>query len=199
LKCDILIHLPSGIAFTGRSEEDTFIGSIAYLLYPLEKLVSMPKEDAKKIVRSETKMVQLPIGDQFTYLPFVEKGRESLEATLGPDALILTWKGKKGPGTERIRYSDMTSALLVDIKPKEPSPRARAASIALGALAAGPIGAAAAATRTFPSYQLLRVKTTSRDYQMFVPQAADWVDRLREQGVNAGRTDGVLSENPEER
>jgi hypothetical protein len=48
LKCDILIHLPSGIAFTGRSEEDTFIGSIAYLLYPLEKLVSMGKPSTTK-------------------------------------------------------------------------------------------------------------------------------------------------------
>ena len=69
----------------------------------------------------------------------------------------------------------------------------------MGALAAGPIGAVAAAMRTFPSQQLLRVKTASRDYQMFIPQAADWVDRLREHGVNAERTDGFLSENPEER
>jgi predicted RNA-binding Zn-ribbon protein involved in translation (DUF1610 family) len=29
MKCDILIHLPSGVAFTGRSDEDKFIGSPA--------------------------------------------------------------------------------------------------------------------------------------------------------------------------
>lgn len=29
MKCDILVHLPSGIAFTGRIDEDKFIGSPA--------------------------------------------------------------------------------------------------------------------------------------------------------------------------
>jgi hypothetical protein len=71
---------------------------------------------------------------------------------LGPDALVLTWKGKKGTEVESIAYADMTSGLLVDIKPKDPSPRAKAASIALGALAAGPIGVVTVAMRTFPSY-----------------------------------------------
>lgn len=196
MKCDILIHLPSGIAFTGRSEEDTFIGSTAYLLQPhVLKLASRSKEGERR----KTSIVQLStMSSLFMYYPFIEKGRESLEATLGPDALILTWKVKKGTETERIRYSDMASALLVNITPEESSPSARATSIALGALAAGPIGAVVAATRTLPSYQLLRIETKGRDYAMFIPQAADWVDRFRKQGVNVGRTDGFLSENPEE-
>jgi hypothetical protein len=150
----------------------------------------LPQEEKEEVVKSETECVRLPVGDQFASLPLVERGRENLEATLGPDALILTWKGKKGFEVERISYSHMTDALLVDMKPEEVSPKGEAASIALGYLAAGVIGAVTAEMRTFPSYQLLRVKTKVRTYQMFVPQTSNWVERLREQGVNTGRTEG---------
>lgn len=151
----------------------------------------MSKEDQKRVVKS-TKSVFLPLGDAHSCpLPLVEKNRENLEATLGPEALILTWKGKKGTEVESIAYTDMTSALLVDMK-QELSPIARAAIIATGYMGAGMIGAAMAAMRTFPSYQLLRVKTKGRDYEMFVPQASDWVERLREHGVNTGNKESEI-------
>jgi len=62
MKCDVLVHLPSGIAYTGDPKEDKFIGSPAV---------------------------------------WMSQKKDGLEATLSPDALVMTWKEGKSYGHKR--------------------------------------------------------------------------------------------------
>jgi hypothetical protein len=135
MKCDILIHTPSGVAFTGDPAKDKFIGSIAMLLAP---------------------------------------SREG-EATLGPDTLILNWKEGNEARIEKIAYPTMTGIDLLERKLSEISTQGSVAGAVLGA------GVWGLAEMYLSHAKTLKISTQQKKYEVFVPEAEKWADRLQGQ------------------
>ena len=136
MKCDILIHAPSGVAYTGHPEEDKFIGVPGVLL-------------------NET--------------------RKEFASTLAPDALVLTWKDGKEYGTERVLYSTVTGLKIAERKQSE---IASVDSIAGGFLAGGLFSTIELA---LTNVKTLKIKTERKEYEIWVPQAAEWANRIHKQ------------------
>jgi len=143
MKCDILIHIPSGVAYTGVPEEDKFIGSPAVFLHQ-----------------------------------YMREG----EATLGPDALVLNWNEGKESKVEKIPYATVTN---LDVAQRKVSEVTSLDSVVSGILAGGWL-------MTLLEMHLTHVKTLrintwqknyEKNYEIFVPKAHEWVDKLRSVGL----------------
>ena len=140
MKCDILVHTPSGVAFTGDPAEDKFIGSIAVLL------LGAPSREC--------------------------------EATLGPEALILSWKKGKEVRIERISYPTVTGIDVLERKRSEISTDAEFVGNYLGG------GLLGLASMYLTHAKTLKISTRQKNYEMFVPEAEEWADRLRQKSVS---------------
>lgn len=138
MKCDILVHTPSGVAFTGDPSQDKFIGSIAMLLAP---------------------------------------AREG-EATLGPDALILNWKEGKEARIEKIAYSTVTGIDVLERKLSEISTQGSVGGAILGG------GIWGLAEMYLSHAKTLKISTQQKNYEMFVPEAEKWAERLRQNPIS---------------
>jgi len=136
MKCDILIHTPSGVAFAGDPAEDKFIGSIAVLL------LGAPSREC--------------------------------EATLGPDALILNWKNGKEARLEKIAYPTVTG---IDVLVRKRSEIARDDEFVGNYLGGGLLGVA---SMYLSHVKTLKISTQQKNYEMWVPEAEEWADRLRQ-------------------
>lgn len=138
MKCDILVHTPSGVAFAGDPADDKFIGSIAVLLLGA---------------------------------PSIE-----CEATLGPDALILNWKkgGGKEARIEKIAYSTVTGIDILERKRSDISTNAEFVGNYLGG------GLLGVASMYLSHVKTLKISTQQKNYEMWVPEAEEWADRLRQ-------------------
>ena len=187
LKCDVLVHVPSGIAYTGSPEEDKFIGSSpANLVYPREKLGAMPENERGELMKS-LRVVDIDGGHSplipISLLLLAER-RENLEMTLTPDSLILTWKRNKATEIERIPYASIRQVALGEVskygRATTTSDRVSiAAAVGAGAIAAGPLGAATIASGFDTCYQTVKFETATREYEILVAEASEWVARLR--------------------
>jgi hypothetical protein len=140
MKCDILIHTPSGIAYTGNPEEDKFIGLSGVLL---------------------------------------KEPRKDFAATLGPDALLMTWKDGKAFRMEKAPYRAITGLDTGERRQSEVASLGSAAGAALGAGLA--FGALSLLEQALTHVKTLKVKTEAKEYEIWVPDAAAWTAKLRQQ------------------
>jgi len=144
MKCDVLIHVPSGVPYTGNPEEDKFIGSPA-----------------------------------FPILFLAEHAGKDFEATLAPDALVLTWRAAKESKIERIPYSTMSQIEIGDRRQSEVSPD----GAAFGAVVAGvAFGFWSATERHLTRVKTLKMKAQQKDYEIWVPEAPKWAHKIRQAG-----------------
>jgi len=151
MKCDILIHTPSGVAFTGFPAEDKFIGSTAL------------------IVQGATD--------------------RPCEVTLGPDALILNWKKATGKDAriEKIPFSTVTGIDVLSRVRGEIFTQAEIDNALLGNLVMGGVllGSLLQAQEIyFAHVKTLKIITPQKTYEIFLPDADDWADRLRQKSVS---------------
>ena len=147
MKCDILIHTPSGIAYTGNPEKDKFIGVPGVLL-------NDPRLD--------------------------------FAATLGPAALLLTWKDGSTFRMEKVPCLAITGLDTGERKQSEVASLGSAAGAALGAGLA--FGVLSLVEQALTSVKTLKVKTEAKEYEMWVPEATKWADRLKAQQTGQVRT-----------
>ena len=137
MKCDILIHTPSGIEYTGSPEEDKFIGVPSVLL---------------------------------------NEARKNLAATLGSDALLLTWKDGKAVRMGKVPYRAITGLDTGERRQSEVASLESAAGAALGAGLA--FGALSLVEQALTHVKTLKVKTEAKEYEIWVSEAAKWVQRI---------------------
>ena len=140
MKCDILIHIPSGVAYTGDPEEDKFIG-----------------------------------------LPGVLFGepRNDFAATLGPDALLLTWKDGNESRMEKVPYQTIVGLDVGERRQSEIDSLESAVGAALGAGLA--FGALSAIEQAMTRVKTPKVKTEPKQYEIWVPDAVAWAERIKKQ------------------
>jgi len=141
MKCDILIHVPSGVSYTGNPEEDKFVGSPA-----------------------------------FPILFLAEHAGKDFEATLAPDALVLTWREGKEPKIERIPYSTISQVEIGERRQSEVS----SYDSLIGSVLAGGLWTAAESYLT--NVRTLKMKAQQKDYEIWVPEAPKWAHKIRQAG-----------------
>lgn len=138
MKCGVLIHVQSGVAYTGRAEEDKFIGCPVVLL---------------------------------------KENRKDLTATLAPDALLMTWREGKESRIEKVPYQAITGLDMGERTQSEVitwvsgEPLAASRWLAFGVLYL--------VDPAFTNVETLKIETAPREYELYVPQASDWAERLR--------------------
>ncbi len=93
---------------------------------------------------------------------------------MAPDALVLTWKDGKEYGAERVLYSTVTGPKIAERRQSE---IASVDSIAGGFLAGGLFFTIELA---LTNVKTLKIKTERREYEIWVPQAAEWANRIHE-------------------
>jgi ribosomal protein L40E len=137
MKCDLLVHLPSGVVFTGNPEEDKFIGCPGALL---------------------------------------KENRKDFALTLARDALLLTWSEGRESRMEKVPYRVMAALDVGQRKQSEVTSLESAVGAAMIGLA---FGALSVLEQTLTDVKTLKIKTSTKEYEVWVPEAAKWADRIR--------------------
>jgi len=151
MNCDVLVHIPTEIPYTGRAKEDEFIGCPGALL---------------------------------------KENRKDFAATLGPDALLMTWKDGKAFRMEKVPYRAITGLDTGERRQSEVASLGSAAGAALGAGLA--FGALSLVEQALTHVKTLKVKTAQKEYEIWIPQAPEWADRIRDQLVTNHPQRGAL-------
>jgi hypothetical protein len=97
---------------------------------------------------------------------------------LGPDALILNWKKGKEARIEKITYPTMTG---IDVLERKRSEIATHDEFVGNYLGGGILGLA---SMYLSHVKTLKISTQQKNYEMWVPEAEEWADRLR--GASSG-------------
>jgi len=139
VKCDILIHVPSGVAFTGHGEEDKFIGCPGVAL---------------------------------------RENKRDFAVTLGPDALLMTWKERKQSRMEKVPYQRITALDMGQQKQSEVTSLESAVGAAVTGLA---FGGLSVLEQALTNVKTLKIKAATREYEIWVPEAPEWAERIQQQ------------------
>ena len=138
MKCDVLVHVPSGVVYSGHPEEDKFIGCPGALL---------------------------------------KENRKDFALTLAPDALLLTWSEGMESRMEKVPYQTIAALEIGERRQSEVTSLESAVGAALGAGLA--FGALSVVEQTLTHVKTLKINTAPKEYEIWVPEAPKWADRIR--------------------